>query len=243
MKTSKLYPPLRFLNDCFGGADFNKSYNTFYTDFISSFTHMPKNELPSEDEFIRIVLDRGFMKTEKTDYSDKAWYKTFCENTTRMMPGILKTLGYTDADILNLYYKKPSNIKDLYCELRDVFVEGLIINKWVRNKQVLKPDMTFAKHLLTTDKLDANLSIFEHLPFDTFYIDIDDLNADNYFGDIHGIFVNVTKTNSHTIAVTLYCLSRSMMLFSNYISLDTDMQTSIKSRISALNFLTRQRSI
>lgn len=162
-----------------------------YYDYMSYFLNI---------DFLNSSVKRDEVYTKINDY----WIS--------MIPELLSFYGYKESDLRKIASGKLQ--VDLQSEVRDAVVQGFIISDWASNKQVFKPDKTFAKYLLETDKLSLNIDYFKHLPVNTFYLDLSD-NSD-LFGNIHGVFVNVHLLNEIDVAVTYYILNDELVTFSAY---------------------------
>ena len=102
-----------------------------------------------------------------------------------------------------------NNANVIRAEMRDLFVQPNFFGKWARNKQVLKPDTVFLKYLLDTKELVAKPGFFDHLPFSTFYIDLEGANKEvPDFGNVAGVFVDIIKLSEKGAAIAIVVLTK-----------------------------------
>lgn len=160
----------------------------------------------TEKEFLEYMLRAKFLiKGHNRNGEEKEWDK----HILKFVPTLISAFGYQDVP----------DFKYIVSDLRDVFTQFVILDKWIRNKQVLRPDATFAKYLCETEKLQIQKDTFENLPFNTFYIDLENCNKDNVFGDAVGIFVNIMPIeNEGEMMLSLYELMPSNITVSQYLS-------------------------
>lgn len=90
---------------------------------------------------------------------------------------------------------------DVRTDLRALVSSFCTMQNWVKNKQVLKPDDTFIYHLVQTDKLKVSKTMFDHLPYNAFYIDLSDCKKDNLFNGIKGVFVDILKISDEEYSI------------------------------------------
>ena len=216
------YPALKYITTISLADDYKNDYEKIILPFINKITNSPDNFKMSRSEFIKAVLSRYFMtaRTPEEDNILSTECKLLYDNTIKNAVDILGCLGYDPKTIIALKNKGTSAIS-FTSEIRDLYVEYLIINDWIKNKQVLKPDPVFAKHLIKTDKLNFDASNLK-LPFNTFYLDLENCNADNYYGDIYGAYIDVRDVYDDTLAITFYVLDRKYRTVSNYITIRKD---------------------
>ena len=163
----------------------------------------------TEGEYLRTVLSTKFLKEPFPAYPG---FNAFC---THLTPTIMQTAGYT------LEYLKAHPQVDIRTELRDLLVQTILTDRWAMNKQVLKPDKTFAYHLIQTEKLRISKDMIKHLPFTTFFVDVSECTEGNIFGDVKGIFVNIIKISDEEYALALYLtIDQEAMTFSYYNALE-----------------------
>lgn len=238
------YAPLAFLNEsirrnksCYSEGEciteFNgNSWEKFSDDLFKNLLGLTKHQKPDKEWFIKYMLNPEFLdhiEEHKNEYmsSDRA-YNLISDfgmdhyldvEIFKTAPFIFHSLGYNIKDFEN-YLTGNSRIKDIKSELRDAIIATFILDEWVCNKQVLKPDGTFAKYLLDTDRLKISEDFFEHLPYNTFYVDLEDAAKHKNFGDVCGVFVNIRKLDKNRVALTSYVLSNELLIFSHYMIFD-----------------------
>lgn len=160
----------------------------------------------TEKEFLEYMLRSKFMvKGHNKNAEQAAWDRHLLKFT----PKLLSALGYSHAP----------DFESVRSDIRDVFTEFVILDKWIRNKQVIRPDATFVKYLCETEKLQILDDTFKNLPFDTFYIDLENCNKDGVFGDAAGIFVDIMPIESEgETAITLYELMPGNITVAQYLN-------------------------
>lgn len=184
-------------------------WDDYYSVLLSGFIGVSEEEAKriTEQEFLEYVLSRDFLMKNR---SKEKRYKKWDKNLKKCIPMLVSTLGYNQDNV---------DFRYIVSDIRDTLISGPIQDKWVRNKQVLKPDPVFAKYLCDTDKLQIERDTFKNLPFDTFYIDLEACNKDGSYGDILGIFVNVMEiSGKDETAVTLYLLRPGNIIVSQYLN-------------------------
>lgn len=169
-----------------------------------------ESETIKENELLTYVLRRNFLiKNHNMKKEHAKWDKNLLEH----IPVMISELGYKASDLSDFEY--------IVSEIRDMTIEFLILDKWVRNKQVLKPDPVFTKYLCETERLQVSEDTFDNLPFNTFYLDLEDCNENGAYGDALGIFVNVMRMKEdNETALTLYVLRPGNILVSLYLNFD-----------------------
>ena len=233
------YAPLEFLNQSLDANDvpmFNgNSYSNYVKEILIQLFKVPEKHLPTEEWFTKYVLENEFL-TRAAKHKSKCFdglkhlklieshgLATYLDiEFFKLAPNMLSVMGYTPDDI-NKALNGNSRIKDLKSEIRDSIIEAILIDKWVINKQVYKPDKTFAKYLLDTKELKMTDDFFDCLPYNTFYVDLEEASKETNFGNIHGVFVNITKLNNNKIALTLYMLSKNLLSYSDYMIFDMNL--------------------
>lgn len=212
------YAPLDFITkgagdlpqeiSCRTGHMWEDAYPVILQNFFGMSEEEAKEVL--EHEFLKYMLRRKFLiKGQNREKRHARWD----ESLMKVVPMILSTLGYTPVTL--------SGHGRITSEIRDTLAEFLILDKWVRNKQVLKPDPVFAKYLCETEKLQITENTFENLPFNTFYLDLEDCNKEKIYGDALGIFVNIMSIpEDMETALTLYVLRPGNIVVSLYLNFD-----------------------
>ena len=245
----KYYLPLSFLNDNritptkTGKTTIGDTWSYVQRELIDF--GIPKKNLPSKEWFIKYILDRDFMfgitADELLDVFKKDIpfmpfnMKKFLDcRFWKIAPQILRHYGYTEEQMFTMFsskrkvnqtsdgqmFESGDNKYSVMSEVRDSQVAPLILDKWIRNKQVYRPEATFSKYLLKTDSLSIVPYYLEHLPYSTFYLDLTEASKEIDFGDIHGTFVNITKGFNDTYALTLYIISNQKLMFSYYLNMN-----------------------
>ena len=163
-------------------------------------------DIPStKSEYLKAILAPDFLKEAQPKYEK---FSQLCANLT---PTVMQMAGYS----LQFLMAHPDI--DIRTELRDLLVQTILIDEWAMNKQVLKPDGTFAYHLIQTEKLRIYKKMLDHLPFNHFYVDLSDKTEEDIFGDVKGVFVNVIKIDDIHYSLALYLtIEQEAMTFSYY---------------------------
>lgn len=161
-------------------------------------------------ELFEYVLRRDFLLK---GHNLKKEHAKWDRNLKKLIPDMASLFGYKD----------DTAVQYVVSDLRDMIVAALIIDEWVKDKQVLRPDRTFGKYLCDTDKLEITADLFKNLPFSTFYIDLECCNRAGEYGDALGIFVHVMplETDNET-ALTLYILRPGNITVSQYLNFDME---------------------
>lgn len=99
-----------------------------------------------------------------------------------------------NKELLISKLKEINDYKDLRRLLARDFELSTSIELFLKYKQIYQVDSTFMKDLIQTQYGNPRvpLSIFQHLPYESFYIDLDDTNICKY---VHGTFVTVRVRN------------------------------------------------
>lgn len=122
-------------------------------------------------------------------------------------------------DVLHMMNNIPNMFEgdniNIIAECQDIFLFPLFLDKWIRNKQVYKPDKDFTNALLSTDKCEFTKDMIEHLPCNNIYIDMLDCEM---FKPIDGFFLNV-ESYDDMVQVAIYLLQKNkedVVFFSYY---------------------------
>lgn len=247
------YAPLEFLKlnpernescglhmdfDVYNGRSWDEYYRMIFTDILK----LDESEIPSKEWFIRYVLSNDFLRNiakhpdavlddvskKRREIIETDGLKDYLDvEFFKLIPVFLKVLGYTEKDI-RAYMRGKSRMQDIISEIRDSIIENLLIEQWVINKQVYKPDATFTRYLLDTKELRTTEDFFQHLPFNTFYVDLEDTMDENIFGDVRGVFVNITDLGDNKTALTCYVLSKNLLTYSHYLIFDMNLIETIE---------------
>lgn len=184
-----------------------------------------KSGLPeTKEEYVRALMSSDFLSDDKN-----ARYPIFNKTCMMLAPILFESTGMTIE-----YFKKHPTV-NMKTELRDLLLQFTLFDEWAMNKQVLKPDKTFAYYLIQTDKLRITKKMIEHLPFNNFYIDVSDSEKDNTFGNIMGMFVNVIKITDDEFALAIYNIDKSVISFSHYTHLSFDGKDELEIDTSLFN--------
>ena len=218
------YLPLRFINNTISlvekmegkpfvyGTAFSRQINALRD--ITSVAHIEfeKSGLATctEEDYMKATLCSDFLTENNPLYP--TLNKTFIE----IAPYIMECTGLSPSDF------EKNNKLNIRTELKDALDQFIILDKWAVNKQVLKPDKTFAYHLIQTEKLRISKAMLDHLPYNNFYVDLSDCKSTNIFGDIEGIFINITKITEEEYALSLYNIDSQAVSFSHYSSIFFD---------------------
>ncbi len=165
-------------------------------------------ETMTEAEYVRFFLSRDFLD-DNSNHHLKDITLLFKLNVDT----ILAQVGMTVKEA------KAQNM-DIQAEFRDLYLAPVLIERWSKAKQVFKPDPEFADALLNTKKLEFSRSMLEHLPCDSFYIDVSDCTQ---FQPIVGVFTFVNRTGDD-VSFTMYLLTDELIYFSFYIGGTFDQQ-------------------
>lgn len=91
-------------------------------------------------------------------------------------------------------------------EARDILGFVPVVKLWSRNKKVYKLAPGFFEELLRTrDSSGVPSSVFSHLPFNTFYMDLSRVNS---LGNIVGAFVHVS-TSQDDLGLAVYMVTEN----------------------------------
>ena len=213
-----LYAPLEFINndivhEC--GFETGKVFDTYAKAIFPTLFHLKESEYLSEEAFVNYVLHPDFLNVN----AKNPLYVKLNTNLMQNLPMIMDNLGYTEE---RLRKQDIDASTYLLSDIRDVLIMQVLLDRWARNKQVLKPNPVFAEYLIATDKLSISKDILEHLPFSNFYIDLEDCNKDNFYGNICGIYVDISKVDVDSVAISLQVLSKDMMIFSQYMGINSN---------------------
>lgn len=188
--------------------------------------HLPKKYLLFDDDFpsdmltyTKYVRSMSFLTLKDTN--------PLVEKFAVHIPEIMNVGKLSIEDVLT----NPRN--DIRTDLRALVSGFCTLSNWVKNKQVLKPDDTFAYHLAQTDKLKLSKAIFDHLPYNSFYIDLSECTKDNLFGDVKGSFVDILKISDSEYSIYSCHVINEESYFPHYLSLNfsNDTETEISTTI------------
>lgn len=165
----------------------------------------------TDDDILKIASHGHFMHSV---YEEKGGYKHELMNILRK-PEVIEELAYYGEFDLDDITKNFDQVKfnELLSMIRQSLVKIPMLNKWAADKQVYKLDYDFTHLLLETDKLVVYKDILEHLPFDTFYIDLSLSEIPN----LEGIFVSVTNYNSWCGVYAMQITSQMSEFTSSYL--------------------------
>ena len=199
---------------------------------------IPKKDIPSESWFVKYMLSDDFMigtvknnpnglKNRSITYTPFNMKQFLDAKFWEIAPKVLQHYGYDEEQILNIFVnKKPDETKgmthNIVTEIRDSHVAALLIDKWIANKQVYRPETTFSKYLIQTDKLYMMPDYLEHLPYNTFYLDLTEASKEIDFGNVHGAFINITRLFKEDYALNIFILSNDKLMFSYYLILNKE---------------------
>lgn len=187
------YYPLNLIYDLDQISD-----NWRYKNYIKSLSNFPGLDLKdfpqARDEFIKEGLKYGFNPVK--DYIQKII--TFYHLSLKQRGGELNA-----------------------CDYKDLIVYPLIIEKWSDNKQVFKPDVQFLSALEKTDNFKLDKETMEHLPINTFYLDLEDYNK-----TFAGAFVDIIPLETE-VYFTVYSMTKEKAQFSNYFYMTYDQDGNI----------------
>ena len=157
----------------------------------------PEDLPETEKEFVSIIMSYDILEDPRMQKYEKLKACIYA-----IIPYVAKAAGYSLKDF------KDNPRLDIRTEIRDLLCQMLMLDRWVVDKQVLKPDPMFAYHLIQTEKLVLSKDMLDHLPMHNFYIDMskcrNNFDIEYIFSDIDGIFVNVIKTDSEHYTVAFY---------------------------------------
>ncbi len=153
------------------------------------------------------------------------------ENEQRNVPEYAKNLFLFMFEALEKSgYNLKQNTATALTDSKDSLVYPIIIEKWSENKQVYKPDKIFLEALLQTKNFSLTKYDIEHLPVNTFFIDLTEVTAVNPYA---GVFVHVIPSDE-TVGIIFYLLTDDMSVFSHYIRCKYEEDGSLKSAIAEL---------
>ena len=190
--------------------------DSLYMNYYSAFVNGKTNKRgplfpPTEDEYLRFFLSGEFTELAHTKPED-------ISPDTIKYPELINMIDDAQEKVLSQLNGKALKkyINNIEGEIIDQFAMIFLLNRWVKNKQVIKPDATFAYYLTMTDKLTITKDILEHLPYSSFYLDLSDCKG--MFEDALGAFVFITKTKEdcYSLAIYLICDDQECALYSNY---------------------------
>lgn len=162
----------------------------------------------TEDDYIHFVMSDAFLNP---NYNGK--YKElnhFVINHSDFMLAMLNSEDFNNG-----------KEKNIIAEFQDIYLFPILLSKWIKNKQVYKPDSDFANALISTETCEITREMIEHLPCNNIYIDLLDCEA---FKPIDGMLLNVI-TNDNGIQLAIYLLERredNVIFFSFYIGGEYD---------------------
>lgn len=232
----QIYAPLAFIEKCnkYGGYSEKNLKDNYYDYLLKDVIHIPEDKLPSVDWIIKYALSSKFMKSCK--YHAEECMDDICHTELIIQHG----LGdFIDVECMKLAVQilisskevSVNNASVIRAEMRDLFVQPSFFGKWARNKQVLKPDNVFLKYLLDTKELVTKPGFFDHLPFSTFYIDLEGANKEvPDFGNVAGVFVDIIKLSEKETAIAIVVLTDDFQPCSFYwnFPIDEDVKISIE---------------
>ena len=203
------YAPLRFIDHI--DDLINRGHKEGAETILDVIKRYAGNETElTDDDILKVTSHGHFMHAA---YEEKGGYKHELMNILRK-PEVIETLAtYGEFDIDDITKNQDQEkFNELLSMIRQSLVKIPILNKWAANKQVYKLDYDFTHLLLETDKLVVYKDILEHLPFDTFYIDLSLSEIPN----LEGIFVNVTNYNSWCGVYAMQITSQMSEFTSSY---------------------------
>lgn len=192
-----MYTPLAFLNSQVYPCEFGQIW-PYYKSIIEE--EMNCSIDVTEDECITFMAGVDFL-----DIHYEGKYSLLNKYHIRNLPRVMALSGLKVEDI------KKKNLS-LSAEYKDFTLSNIIFDKWAKNKQVYKLDIEFAEALLHTDDLTLSREQLEHLPCQTFYVDLESCPQTD---PIEGAFVNV-MTDNECAYITIYLLSNDLVFFSHY---------------------------
>lgn len=75
-----------------------------------------------------------------------------------------------------------------------------VLRRWCCNKQVFKVDNDFMRELLKTESLKINKNLLLKVPFDTFYLDISNIEG---AGSVYGMFIKIYDGREDVVSITI----------------------------------------
>lgn len=137
-------------------------------------------------------------------------YQDFNRNTIQATPNLAKMLNTTPEELV-----KKTNIGT---EWRDILLQPLLTCRWLRNKQVYKPDPDFVDALLNTEGLQITQEQIEHLPCNDFCID---LSGCPMVEPTKAVMVHLHPFRDHNgMQAAFYQFTEDLNFFSFYLSAD-----------------------
>lgn len=190
-----MYTPIDFLNDTHGhqyvtGDELYKLYNEHF-DGMDVFK--------DKRDFTRFVLSPDFLKD-----LHRGKYAKFNKFAFEFTPVVLEHLKLSVDEV------QKSSLQ-LITEWRDYLLAGIHFDEWAQTKQVYKLDKDFCLALQNTEKIKIDKNVITHLPINTFYLDLSDLDHPA----IHGLFVFLDH-DGDSVYLTLYALTHDKIFFSHH---------------------------
>lgn len=190
------YTPLDFFKDRIPGMEEEVGQGNTYS-FMKEEYKKQNITLPeTEDEYLDFVLSVDFINP-----SYHGRYKAFNDEVISRIPVYMKVYHLDN---------NPDYIR-LWTEMRDSFATYVILDRWVRNKQVYKIDTVFAEFLINTEKFKITRQQIDHLPVKDFYVDLEDCTL-----GVPGGFIHIHRLNHNMIVFIFYFLDKNLLFYSNY---------------------------
>lgn len=193
-KTQTEYLPLRFVNS-------NKEYPpgeafSSITAMLSDFCALPDDL--KESEYVSFLSSSDFLSPS---YSGK-----FLD---------MNRLLINNADVVRGHLGVAALTGNIFTEMKDVYLFPVLLDRWVRYKQVYRIDKDFADALLSTDNVTLSKEMIRRVPYKNFYIDLEKCER---FAPIKGLFVHVANVTEEIAEFAVYLLSDDLLFFSQYIT-------------------------
>lgn len=147
-------------------------------------------QLPVNPEvFLKDISDAHIeiRKNRKIPESDAYQYK--------LMEKTLEQMAASGYDI--------KNSKTLIADAMDMVMFPFVLDVWAHNKQAYKPDEYFVKALLNTKNFTLTRQEIEHLPTNTFFIDLSDVK---YTKPYEGAFVNIIPDKGQRVFINVFLM-------------------------------------
>ncbi len=193
------YFPLKLLYDFDHACDpYGKPIPWRYVETKSDLEKHIHDHLPDDKtELLQDIACVGLKDTEP---------KSYIKNLTR----------WTTENLLDIYGDKLPNM-NLSSEMKDMLVYPIILEIWEANKQVYKPDAIFINALAKTKKFSLTRTDIEHLPVNTFFVDLTDVA---FASPYEGVFMHIYPLPAE-VYVMLYLLTPDGV-FSHYLRCQYD---------------------
>lgn len=175
------------------------------------------------------VMDEDFTEEELFDYFMSEQFFTKGGHIPKKFEPLFYNL-LTDPDTLKRMFgidafKNDFSKVDFFSKIgtsvatewKDLFLNGIVLDNWAKNKQVYKIDPDFAEILLRTEKLTISKDVIDHLPTDLFYLDLE--GCEDFYPAL-GAWINIYHKDDfmhmHTIILRDDTDGKGQLMFTMY---------------------------